>query len=229
MCQVARWGRRFVTPWTIACKAPLSIGILQASILEWVAVSFSKKGSLTPKTFFLNWESLAACLFIFLRVIFQGAEVLTLMTSHPLVLLHYAFGFVPEKSLHNLRSQRFFLMFSDRFHSFNFCIYVYDRFWVSSCKWFEVRLKVRIFDYGCPAVPASFVGRAILSLMNSLCTFVSRQLTTWTWTHFCTVHWPVCVSFCQYHGAFITVVLWSECLCSFRIPMLKPQHPMWWY
>ena len=30
----------FVTPWTVACQAPLSMGILQARILEWVAISF---------------------------------------------------------------------------------------------------------------------------------------------------------------------------------------------
>ena len=28
--------RRFATPWTVACQAPL--GILQAGVLEWVAV-----------------------------------------------------------------------------------------------------------------------------------------------------------------------------------------------
>ena len=27
-----------VTPWTVACQAPLSMGILQARILEWVAM-----------------------------------------------------------------------------------------------------------------------------------------------------------------------------------------------
>ena len=27
----------FVTPWTIACQGPLSMGILQERILEWVA------------------------------------------------------------------------------------------------------------------------------------------------------------------------------------------------
>ena len=27
----------FVTPWTVACQAPLSISILQARIMEWVA------------------------------------------------------------------------------------------------------------------------------------------------------------------------------------------------
>ena len=31
----------FVTPWTVACQAPLSMGILQAGILEWVTTSLS--------------------------------------------------------------------------------------------------------------------------------------------------------------------------------------------
>ena len=32
--------RLFVTPWTLACQVLLSMGILQARILEWVALSF---------------------------------------------------------------------------------------------------------------------------------------------------------------------------------------------
>ena len=40
----------FATPWTVACQAPLSIGISQARILEWVAISFSR-GSSWPR----NW------------------------------------------------------------------------------------------------------------------------------------------------------------------------------
>ena len=32
----------FAAPWTIALQAPLSMGILQARILEWVAISFSR-------------------------------------------------------------------------------------------------------------------------------------------------------------------------------------------
>ena len=32
----------FVTPWTIAHQAPLFLGILQARILEWIAIPFSK-------------------------------------------------------------------------------------------------------------------------------------------------------------------------------------------
>ena len=35
----------FVTPWTIAHQAPLSMGILQARILKWVATSFSRGSS----------------------------------------------------------------------------------------------------------------------------------------------------------------------------------------
>ena len=35
----------FVTPLTIACQAPLSMGILQARILEWVASSSSRRSS----------------------------------------------------------------------------------------------------------------------------------------------------------------------------------------
>ena len=31
----------FGTPWTVARQAPLSMGILQSIILEWVAISFS--------------------------------------------------------------------------------------------------------------------------------------------------------------------------------------------
>ena len=34
-----------VTPWTVARQAPLFMGILQARILEWVAISSSKGSS----------------------------------------------------------------------------------------------------------------------------------------------------------------------------------------
>ena len=32
----------FVTPWTVAHQAPLSMGIFQAGILAWVVISYSK-------------------------------------------------------------------------------------------------------------------------------------------------------------------------------------------
>ena len=39
----------FVTPWTVACRAPLSVhGILQARIPDWFAISFSR-GSFWPR------------------------------------------------------------------------------------------------------------------------------------------------------------------------------------
>ena len=38
MCLVAQSFRISVTPWTAACQAPLSMGILQARILEWVTM-----------------------------------------------------------------------------------------------------------------------------------------------------------------------------------------------
>ena len=38
----------FATPWTAACQVPLSIGILQARILEWVAMP-SSRGSSQPR------------------------------------------------------------------------------------------------------------------------------------------------------------------------------------
>ena len=38
----------FASPWTVAHQAPLSIGILQARILEWVAMP-SSRGSSQPR------------------------------------------------------------------------------------------------------------------------------------------------------------------------------------
>ena len=38
----------FARPWTVACQTPLCMGILQARILEWVAISYSR-GSFRPR------------------------------------------------------------------------------------------------------------------------------------------------------------------------------------
>ena len=35
----------FATPWTVALQAPVSMGILQARILEWVAMPSSRRSS----------------------------------------------------------------------------------------------------------------------------------------------------------------------------------------
>ena len=44
---VAKSCPTLVTPWTVACQAPL-FGIFQARILEWIAISFSR-GSSQPR------------------------------------------------------------------------------------------------------------------------------------------------------------------------------------
>ena len=52
----------FVTPWTVACQAPLSLGILQERILEWVAMPSSRGIFLTEVShiagrFFTIWAT----------------------------------------------------------------------------------------------------------------------------------------------------------------------------
>ena len=48
MCCCAESLRLFATPWSVVCQAPLSMGILQARILEWVAMP-SSRGSSQPR------------------------------------------------------------------------------------------------------------------------------------------------------------------------------------
>ena len=43
--QLLQYVQLFVTPWTVACQASLFRGILQARILEWVTVPFSRGSS----------------------------------------------------------------------------------------------------------------------------------------------------------------------------------------
>ena len=45
--------RLFATPWTVACQAPLSMGILQARILEQIVLP-SSRGSFRPR--YLIWS-----------------------------------------------------------------------------------------------------------------------------------------------------------------------------
>ena len=45
LCLVACYVWLFVTPWTVACQAVLSMGILQARILDWIAMSSSREFS----------------------------------------------------------------------------------------------------------------------------------------------------------------------------------------
>ena len=51
----------FVTPWTVAHQAPLSMGILQARILEWVAMPSSRNlpnPGIEPRSLALQADSL---------------------------------------------------------------------------------------------------------------------------------------------------------------------------
>ena len=51
--------RLFVTLWTVALQAPLSMGILQARILQWVVIS-SSRGSAQSKDG--TWVSYVSCM-----------------------------------------------------------------------------------------------------------------------------------------------------------------------
>ena len=44
-CAMLSHVQLFATPWTVACQAPLTMGILQEGILEWVAMTSSRGSS----------------------------------------------------------------------------------------------------------------------------------------------------------------------------------------
>ena len=48
VCLVTQSGLTLCDPWTVARQAPLSMGILQARILKWVAMP-SSRGSSQPR------------------------------------------------------------------------------------------------------------------------------------------------------------------------------------
>ena len=70
LCLVVSRVRLFVTPWTVARQAPLSMGILQARILEWAAMP-SSRGSSRPR---IN-SGLPRCRQIFYCLSHQGSPV----------------------------------------------------------------------------------------------------------------------------------------------------------
>ena len=68
----------FATSWTVACQAPLSMGILQARILEWVAMSSSRWSSQSrvrtqishiSSGFFIVWATSAGKMWIIYLII----------------------------------------------------------------------------------------------------------------------------------------------------------------
>ena len=54
----------FVTLWTVACQAPLSMGFFLARILEWVAISSSRGSSWLSARTHVSWASCTAGEFI---------------------------------------------------------------------------------------------------------------------------------------------------------------------
>ena len=67
----------FVTPWTVACQAPLSTGFFQARILEWVALSSSRGSSQSRDLACISYVSFMAGIFFTLWAIWE-ARYLTL-------------------------------------------------------------------------------------------------------------------------------------------------------
>ena len=76
------------TPWTIARQAPLSMGILQARIQEWV-VTLSSRGSSQPRD-----QTLASCGFC-ISSGFITAEPLGKQTFSPVLYYYYLDLFIP--------------------------------------------------------------------------------------------------------------------------------------
>ena len=62
VCMLSPFSRvqLFVTPWTVACQSPLSMGILQARILEWISMPSSRgsswPGDQTCISCLLHWQ-----------------------------------------------------------------------------------------------------------------------------------------------------------------------------
>ena len=68
----------FVTPWTVAHQAPLSVGFSQARLLEWVAASYSRGSShprdqalshvsCTSRWVLYHWEAQVLALYCLVR------------------------------------------------------------------------------------------------------------------------------------------------------------------
>ena len=71
--------RLFVTPWTIACQAPLSMEILQARILERVAMPSSRRLSqLRGRT-----QGLLHCRWILYHLSYQGSPGILESVGYP--------------------------------------------------------------------------------------------------------------------------------------------------
>ena len=65
---VLNYFQLFVTPWTVACQAALSMGFSQARILEWIAISSSRCSS-WPR----NWTLVSSISCIGTRILYHWA------------------------------------------------------------------------------------------------------------------------------------------------------------
>ena len=91
----------FATPWTVACQAPLTMGILQARILEWVAISSSRRSSWPRDGTCVScvgrwilyhcdtWEAILSCIWLYcsvcvciLRWAFQNHQIQPACSGH---------------------------------------------------------------------------------------------------------------------------------------------------
>ena len=79
------------TPWTVACQAPLFMGILQARILEWVAMLSSRRSSqprIEPRSPTLQanalqfWAPRVIRIEVYLSVSFFHSLCLCISTTH---------------------------------------------------------------------------------------------------------------------------------------------------
>ena len=77
--------RLFATPWTVARQAPLFMGILQARILEWVAIS-SPRGSSQSRD--RTWVSCVAGRFFTVGATGGAPPGVTALTFYPHTSLH---------------------------------------------------------------------------------------------------------------------------------------------
>ena len=100
--------------------------------------------------------------------------------------MDHDFGVKSKDSLFSLRSQRFspYVFFPQMPYSFMLYIKVCNSFWVNFCTRCEVWIKVYFSAYGCSVIPAPFVEKAVLSLLNCFCSFVKNQLGIFVWVDF---------------------------------------------
>ena len=123
----------FEIPWTVAHQAPLSMGFLQARILEWGATSFSRRSS-RPRN--RTWVSCIGRYFLY-----QGSPRYIPMNS-----LFYNRDTVPFHSLHpcHLAPTRLLCLFSVS-KSFFLLLCVFRLFWFHMLRSYSICLSRTYF------------------------------------------------------------------------------------